>query len=353
MPEIKRRGRGAAGRPAPRYMRATTVPVHDGWTETAEDPLRTTVTDENPRTIISRNSSPDIPFSQSVNPYRGCEHGCIYCYARPTHAWLDLSPGLDFETKLVAKPNAPALLRRELAKPGYRCQPLALGTNTDPYQPLERRYGITRGLLEVLHDAMHPLMLTSKSSMVERDMDLLSEMAKHDLVHVYISITTLDPELAASLEPRATAPAGRLRTVARLAQAGIPTGVMFAPVIPFINDHELESVLQSSAEAGASSAGYVMLRLPQEVAPLFEQWLQLHRPDSAGRVLSAVRDLRQGALNDASYGSRMRGHGAYASLIRNRFALGKKRYGLDKAKRSLNCGSFRPPVSASPQLQLL
>ena len=353
LPDSIRRGRGAAGSPQPRYMNNAVVPVHDGWGEPDESTLRTTVTDESPRTIISRNDSPDVPFSQSINPYRGCEHGCIYCYARPTHAWLDLSPGLDFETRLFAKPGAATLLRRELAKPGYKCKPIALGTNTDPYQPIERKRGITRSILEVLRDTMHPVMLTTKSSMVERDIDLLSEMAGHGLAQVYISITTLDHELAASLEPRATAPSRRLRTVKALSDAGIPTGVLFAPVIPFINDHELEAVLQQSAAAGASNAGYVMLRLPHEVAPLFSQWLQLHRPEAASRVLAAIRDLRQGRLNNASYSSRMRGKGNYASLIRDRVTLCKKRYGLNKPRPTLNCSSFIAPSSDEPQLRLI
>lgn len=353
LPEVKLPGRGAAGRPAPRYMQAATSPVYDGWGAPDVQPLVTTVTEENPRTIISRNSSPDIPFSQSINPYRGCEHGCIYCYARPTHAWLDLSPGLDFESKLFAKANAAVLLRRELAAKAYHCKPIAIGTNTDPYQPLERKRMITRSLLEVLRDTKHPLLLTTKSSMVERDIDILSDMASDGLVHVYISITTLDSQLAASLEPRATAPNRRLRSVAKLVEAGIPTGVLFAPVIPFVNDHEMESVLEQSAAAGADYAGYVMLRLPHEVAQLFEQWLQLHRPDSAKRVLSVVRSLRDGKLNDAHYGSRMRGQGAYADLIQKRFALCRRKYGLAQPRRTLNCSAFKPPVLSSPQLQLL
>ena len=347
------KGRGATVSPAARYTSTTSEPYDDGW-ELGEEPekLKTTVTDEKARTIISRNQSPDVPFTQSINPYRGCEHGCIYCYARPTHAYMDLSPGLDFETRLYAKPNAAELLRHELADPRYRCRPIAMGTNTDVYQPIERERKLTRSLIKVLHDHKHPLMLTTKSSLVERDMDLLTDMAVDQLVSVYVSVTTLDHDLARHMEPRATAPKRRLQTIARLADAGIPVGVLFAPVIVFLNDHEMENILEQAAQAGAYRAGYVMLRLPQEVAPLFEQWLADHRPLAAKRILAAIRDMRDGELNDSRYGQRMRGNGPMAYLIRQRYHLCCDRLGFNQEYIALNTTDFIPPAVNDAQLKL-
>ena len=340
------KGRGAASNPASRYLETETEPFDDGWGRDEEATPRpaTTVIADASRSVIARNDSPDVPFDQSVNPYRGCEHGCIYCYARPSHAWLDLSPGLDFETRLFAKPDAARLLKRELARSGYRCRPIALGTNTDPYQPIERRWRITRAIVEVLHDCDHPLLITTKSSMVERDLDLLSAMAKKRLVKVAISVTTLDRTLARRMEPRATAPQRRLQSLEALAAAGVPTGVMFAPVIPALNDGELERVLQQAARRGVRYAGYVMLRLPHEVRRLFEEWLHVHYPDRAARVLEQVRDVRGGRENDPRFGHRMRGSGVFAELIRQRFLSQCRRLGLNDTRPHLDTAAFRPPA---------
>ncbi|MDD9825116.1 MAG: PA0069 family radical SAM protein [Gammaproteobacteria bacterium] len=349
-----RKGRGALGNPAPRYLPVERQIADDGWGGQAPGPgprLRTTVTLESPRSIVSRNRSPDVPFDRSINPYRGCEHGCIYCYARPTHAYLDLSPGLDFETRLFAKPAAAELLRRELSRNGYRCRPIALGTNTDPYQPIERRFQVTRQIIEVLADCGHPLLITTKSSLVERDLDLLAPMAARGLVKVSLSLTTLDHDLARRLEPRATAPRRRLQTLERLAAAGIPAGVMFAPVIPAVNDRELEEVLRQAAAVGCRFAGYVVLRLPREVRGLFRQWLRSHRPRAEGRVFQLIRELRQGRENDPRFGTRMKGSGAFALLIAQRFRLCCSRLGLNRAPLALDTGRFRPP-SAPPARQL-
>lgn len=350
---VPRRGRGAPANPAPRYGESIRERFDDGWTDAdpALDPLPTTVTVERARTIISRNDSPDIPFEQSLNPYRGCEHGCVYCYARPAHAYMDLSPGIDFETRLFAKPDAAALLRRELAAPGYRCRPLALGANTDPYQPIERRWRITRQVLEVLVETRHPFIVVTKSALVERDLDLIAPAAAAGLAEVHVSVTTLDRGLARRLEPRAAAPDRRLQTVARVAAAGVRVGVLFAPVIPALNDHELEAVLGAAAKAGARHAGYVLLRLPREVAPLFEQWLDLHAPQAAGRVLGLLRQMRGGRDNDSRFGSRMRGTGELAALLARRFDLACRRTGLTRSARALDTTQFRPPGGA--QLDLL
>ncbi|MCX8048284.1 MAG: PA0069 family radical SAM protein [Methylohalobius sp.] len=344
------KGRGAVSNPDSRYNATHHEPI-DGISENwdSKSAPRTEVSLETPRTIISRNRSPDLPFDQSLNPYRGCEHGCIYCYARPTHAYLNLSPGLDFETKLTAKPEAAKLLRSELQAPGYRCSPIALGSNTDPYQPIERRYRITRQILEVLCEFNHPLTITTKSSLVERDLDILAPMAQKGLVQVYISLTTLQPELARTLEPRATAPHRRLETIANLREARVPVGVLVAPVIPVLTEAELESILKAASAAGAQTAGYVLLRLPQEVALLFEEWLNTHFPHQAKHVLSRIRAVRKGEWDDPRFGYRMRGEGVFADLIGQRFRLAARRLKLDQPLPPLEVERFR---SHPQQLEL-
>lgn len=358
------KGRGATGHLPGRFEATTWQAVDDGWcadTDEAFAPpaLRTKVTDETARRIISRNQSPDIGFSQSVNPYRGCEHGCSYCFARPSHAYLNLSPGLDFETRLFAKTNAPELLERELSRAGYVPSPIALGINTDAYQPIERKRGLTRRLIEVLWEARHPFSLLTKNALVTRDLDLLVPLARENLVNVHFSVTTLDPQLSARLEPRASAPHARLRAMRRLHDAGVPVGVMAAPVIPWINDHELDAILQAAADAGACSAGYVLLRLPHEVAPLFRDWLQTHHPQRAAHVMSTIQQLRGGKDYDSTFGSRLRGQGVYADLLARRFTLAHRRAGFDvRTMAPLDCSAFRrpappgkpaKPVAASPQ----
>ncbi len=360
--EAPERGRGATFNPQNRYRREGREAYDDGWPDTSADsdaddepaPIKTTVTIQPARTIIAHNASPDIPFTQSINPYQGCEHGCIYCYARPTHAYHDLSPGLDFETKLFAKPNAPTLLRAELAKRGYRCDPIALGTNTDPYQPIEREWKITRGILEVLAEHEHPFTIVTKSALVERDLDLIAPMAAKNMARVYVSITTLDKELARSLEPRAATPLRRLQAVKALTEAGVPVGVLAAPVIPQLNDRDLEAILEAAAAHGARHAGWIMLRLPLEVAPLFRDWLDAHYPLRAEHVMSVLRQLRGGRDYDARFGERMRGTGPFAELIETRFALACKRLGLNRDRAPLDASRFRPPVATGPrQLDLL
>jgi DNA repair photolyase len=286
-----------------------------------------------------------VPFSQSINPYRGCEHGCIYCYARPSHAYLNLSPGVDFETKLFAKVNAADLLRSELSKPGYRCELIALGANTDPYQPIEREYRITRSVLEVLAECEHPVGIVTKNAMIERDIDILAPMAQKNLVNVYISVNNLDHELARRLEPRCTAPARRLKAIERLAAAGIPVGVLVAPVIPFLTDHEIEPVLEAAHAAGADSAGYVLMRLPYELKDLFRDWLEVHYPLKAKHVMSRVHQMRGGRDNDPDFGSRMTGNGEFATLLRKRFDIACKRFGFDTGKRHRSpiTTRFKPP----------
>jgi DNA repair photolyase len=341
-----RRGRGTGLSPAGRFERETREPIDDGWTEAEAPPaLKTTVTIERARSIISRNNSPDVPFAQSINPYRGCEHGCIYCYARPSHAYLNLSPGIDFETRLFAKVNAAELLRDELARPGYRCEMIALGANTDPYQPVEREHRITRGVLEVLAACDHPVGIVTKNALVERDIDLLAPMAQKNLVNVYLSINNLDHGLARRLEPRCTAPARRLQTIRRLADAGIPVGVLVAPVIPFLTDHEIEPVLEAAAAAGATRAGYVLMRLPRELNDLFRDWLDTHYPLKAAHVMSRVQQMRDGRDNDPAFGTRMRGTGELAELLRRRFDIACARLQLDAGRRgtALDVTQFRPP----------
>ena len=316
----------------------------------ASPTLRTTVTVENPRTIISRNTSPDVPFDRSINPYRGCEHGCIYCFARPSHAYHDLSPGLDFESRLFAKPEAARLLREELAKPGYVAAPMALGTNTDPYQPIEQHWGITRQVIEVLAECDHPLTITTKSDRVVRDIDLLAPMAKKGLAAVAVSVTSLDPKVAGTVEPRAPHPERRLTAVRRLADAGIPTYVSIAPVIPAITDHEIEHILERAAEAGARAAFFIPVRLPWEVAPLFQAWLEAHFPDRAGKVMAIVRAIRGGRDNDPGFFTRMQGSGPWADLLRTRFHLACRKHGLNRERIVLRSDLFRPPRGPQGEL---
>jgi DNA repair photolyase len=318
----------------------------------AAPPVRTTVTVEHPRTIISRNTSPDVPFDRSINAYRGCEHGCIYCFARPSHAFHDLSPGLDFETKLFAKPDAATLLRAELARPGYACAPIALGTNTDPYQPIERDWRVTRGVIEVLAECRHPLVITTKSDRVVRDIDLLAPMAAQGLVAVALSITSLDTRIAMTLEPRATAPERRLAAVRRLTDAGIPTYVNMAPVIPAITDAEVETIVARAAAAGALGVSYIPVRLPWEVAPLFRAWLDEHYPDRAAKVMAIIQSLRGGKDNDPRFGMRMKGQGPWAELLRTRFRIARARAGFADRRRTLDlrCDLFRRPAGAQGEL---
>ncbi len=316
----------------------------------AAPPLRTTVTVERPRTIISRNTSPDMSFDRSINPYRGCEHGCIYCYARPSHAFHDLSPGLDFESRLFAKPDAAALLRAELSKPGYVAAPMALGTNTDPYQPIERDWRITREVIAVLAECRHPLTITTKSDRVVRDIDLLGPMAAEGLASVCVSVTSLDPKIAATIEPRAPHPERRLAAVRRLADAGIPVYVSIAPVIPAITDGEIEHLVERAAQAGASAAFFIPVRLPHEVAPLFRAWLDEHFPDRAAKVMATIRSMRDGRDNDPAFFTRLRGSGAWAELLRTRFRIACRRHGLKGRRIALRSDLFRPP--AGPQGEL-
>ncbi|PPU92761.1 PA0069 family radical SAM protein [Xanthomonas albilineans] len=355
------KGRGAGSHLPGRFERTVSQAEDDGWplddsVEFAAPRLRTRVSEETARSIISRNQSPDVGFAQSVNPYRGCEHGCSYCFARPSHAYLNLSPGLDFETRLFAKTNAPELLRRELGKPGYVPSPIALGINTDAYQPIERRLRLTRRLIEVLWEARHPFSLITKNALVERDLDLLVPLARENLVSVYFSVTSLDRRLSARLEPRASAPHARLRAMRILHEAGVLVGVMVAPVIPWINDHALEAVLEAARDAGAESAGYVLLRLPHEVSPLFRDWLQMHYPDRAAHVMSSVQQLHGGKDYDSVFGKRMCGEGIYAELLARRFALAHKRLGYAVAPwPKLDCSRFvKPslPCAPSPQGEL-
>jgi DNA repair photolyase len=349
-------GRGALSNPDGRFLHLQREAVDDGWSEPDELPprLETTVLIDHAKSIISRNQSPDLPFDQSINPYRGCEHGCIYCFARPSHAYLDLSPGLDFETRLFYKPNAAQLLEAELRQPGYRCRSLSLGTNTDPYQPLERKLRVTRSILEVLARFRHPVGIVSKgAALIERDLDLLQDLARDRLVMVALSITTLDAELKRSLEPRAASPQARLRLLQRLEQAGIPTMVMVSPVIPFVNDAEIEQILTAAHAAGTRRAGYIPLRLPHEVKDLFREWLQVQVPLKAKHVMSLVQQMRGGKDNDPHFGTRMRGEGPYAEMIAQRFRLACRRLGINEGERqSLDCSRFIVPTQAGDQLQL-
>lgn len=350
----RRRGRGAAINLSGRFEPVSRELEDDGWNSLEELPaFKTEVQIEKPRSIISRNDSPDLAFDRSVNPYRGCEHGCIYCFARPTHAYMGLSPGLDFEARLFAKPDAAKLLERELAKPGYKVRPIAIGTNTDPYQPIEKEWRIMRQILEVLKAADHPVMIVTKSAMVMRDIDILAPMAEKGLARVGLSVTTLDRKLARSMEPRASTPSKRLEAIKALSGAGIPATVMMAPVIPALNDHEIERVLDSGKTAGATNASYVLLRLPLEVSPLFRDWLLRSYPDRYRHVMSLVRSMRGGKDYDAEFGKRMKGAGPYAWQIGRRFELAAKRLELNVVKRPLNCDLFVPPLGTGVQLSLL
>ena len=338
------KGRGAADNPQGRFE--TLARSRETEAEVQSRP-ETVVTLQRARSIIARNDSPDLPFTQSINPYQGCEHGCIYCYARPSHAYLGLSPGLDFETRLFAKENAAELLRKELSRPGYRCELISLGANTDPYQPIERERRITRGILEVLWEFRHPVGIVTKGSLIERDLDLLAPMAQAGLVHAFISIGTLDGEIARTLEPRAAAPYRRVETVRRLSERGVPCGVLVAPIIPFLNDKDMEAVLEAVSEAGARMAGYTLLRLPWEVKNLFKDWLERSYPLKAAHIMARIRDTRGGRENDPEFGSRMKGEGQFAELIRNRFAIACKRLGLNEGRRNqLDTTQFRRPGPA-------
>ncbi|HZF15882.1 MAG TPA: PA0069 family radical SAM protein [Steroidobacteraceae bacterium] len=353
-PPAPTKGRGALTNDKSRFEARKLEPVDDGWEpQPGVAEFVTHVSPEPCRTIISHNDSPDVPFEQSINPYRGCEHGCVYCFARPTHAYLNLSPGLDFETRLFFKAHAAELLEKELSKPGYRIKPIALGTNTDPYQPIERRLKVTRSILEVLQRFHHPCTIVTKGTLIERDLDLLADLAAKRLVSVMLSVTTLDDELKRVMEPRAAAPQARLRMIELLASRGVPVGALMAPVIPAINDHEIEGVVQAVAARGARTAGFVMLRLPHELKSLFSEWLQAHFPLKAEHVLSLIRDMRGGKANDPRFGSRMRGEGEVAELIGQRFKLAVRRAGLDRNPRTeLDLQAFRVPPAATPQLAL-
>ncbi|MFI7802041.1 radical SAM superfamily protein [Pseudomonas sp. DD1] len=338
------RGRGTATNLHNRFAPTVSVAEDDGWYQEVPPTQGTEVRIETATTIITRNTSPDLPFDRSINPYRGCEHGCIYCYARPSHAYWDMSPGLDFETKLIAKSNAAQVLEQQLSKPGYVCAPINLGSNTDPYQPIEREYQITRQTLEVLLRYRHPVTIVTKGSLILRDLDLLTELARQRLVAVMISLTSLDDELKRILEPRAAAPKARLRAIRVMREAGISVGVLCSPMIPMINDSELESLLAEAHAAGAQSAAYMMLRLPLEVAPLFEEWLAAHYPQRAAHVMSLVRQVRGGEVYDSRFGMRMRGEGPFADLLAQRFAKAIKRLGLNRREGfNLDCSAFCPP----------
>lgn len=345
MPIIPPRGRGTASNPHNRFAPTRSQVEDDGWfQEETPQSLATEVRRELAKTVISRNQSPDVGFDRSVNPYRGCEHGCIYCFARPSHAYWDLSPGIDFETKLIAKTNLADRLEEELGKPGYVPRPIALGINTDGYQPIEREYQLTRRALEILLRFRHPVNIITKSSLILRDLDLLAELASRNLVSVAFSLTTLDDQLKRIMEPRAASPSARLRAMRTLGEHGVPVSVITAPMIPMINDMELEALLEAARDAGARSAGYVLLRLPLEIAGLFEAWLQAHFPDRAAHVMSLIRQSRGGRNYDSQFGQRMRGEGIFADLLAQRFALACKRLGLDRREGfALDCRQFAPP----------
>lgn len=349
----RRRGRGALSNRSGRFETFTRENFGDGWENLGlPDAIRTTVSEEKPKKIITRNTSPDLGFDRSVNPYRGCEHGCVYCFARPTHAYMGLSPGLDFESRLFAKPNAAALLERELSHPGYAPRKIAMGTNTDPYQPVERERRITRQVLEVLDRFNHPAAIVTKSALITRDLDILSSMAERGLVKVALSVTTLDRKLARTMEPRAATPARRLEAIEMLSGAGVPAAVMTAPVIPALNDSELEAILKAASQAGAREAGYILLRLPLEVRDIFREWLMERLPDRASHVLSLIRSVRNGRENDAAWGRRMTGTGPYAWSIGRRFEIAAKRLGLNTVRSPLRTDLFRRPPAPGEQLRL-
>ncbi|MBI1174309.1 MAG: PA0069 family radical SAM protein [Sideroxydans sp.] len=342
------KGRGATLQIEGRFESVARERFDDGWGAAEESlpPFRTTVTVERAKSVIQRHDSPDLPFELSLNAYRGCEHGCIYCYARPSHGYLNLSPGLDFESRLFAKPDAAQLLRAELARPSYRCSPIALGTNTDPYQPIEREWKITRQILEVLAECRHPLSIVTKSALVERDLDLLVQLAEDNLVQVFISVTTLDADLARKLEPRAASPRRRLEAMRTLNEAGVPCGVMVAPVIPFLTDAELEHVLQAAHEHGAQMAAYTLLRLPYELKDLFRDWLSTHYPLKAEHVMSRLREMREGRENDSAFGSRFSGKGQFADLLAQRFRMACERFDFRREDKSLDTSRFQAPARA-------
>ena len=350
----RRRGRGAGLNPSGRFEPFKRQAVDDGWNTLDELPaFKTDVQVEKPKTIISRNTSPDISFDRSINPYRGCEHGCVYCFARPSHAYMGLSAGLDFESKLFVKPNAAELLERELSKPGYEVKSIAIGTNTDPYQPIEKDRRVMREILEVLEAANQPVGIVTKSALVTRDIDILSRMAAKGLVKVALSVTTLDRTLARAMEPRAATPTKRLEAVKALSEAGGPTMVMTAPIIPGLTDSEIERLLEAAQTAGAREVGYVLLRMPLEVSPLFKDWLLRHYPNRYRHVLSLLRSMRDGKDYDAEWGKRMRGTGPYAFQIRRRFEMAARRLGLNESRTQLRCDLFTPPRGAGVQLALL
>lgn len=347
------KARGAANRPGARFEPYTTEIEDDGWEgERDERVLRTEVTTEQPRRIITRNQSPDVPFDRSVNPYRGCEHGCIYCFARPTHAYLGLSPGLDFETRITAKPDAARLLAAEIARPGYAVGPIAFGTNTDPYQPVEAKMGIMRACLQVLHDWNHPVSIVTRGRTILRDLDLIGAMAARQQVFVGVSVTTLDADLSRQMEPRAPAPATRLAMIRALAAAGVPVRVLCAPMIPVLTAHEVEAILAAARDAGAHTASMIPVRLPLEVAPLFRDWLQRHHPGKADHVMTRIQAMRGGRDNDPRFGTRMKGEGVEAELLHQRFRLARKRLGYATESPPLDASRFAPPPRAGDQLSL-
>ena len=350
-----RKGRGAGSNESGRFEAEKRVPFDDGWGSSEDEPARlaTTLSVDATRTIIARNDSPDIGFDRSINPYRGCEHGCIYCYARPSHAYLGLSPGLDFETRIFYKPNAAALLRDELRKKGYVCRPIALGSNTDPYQPAERKLGVTRSILEVLREFRQPVTIVTKGALIQRDIDILSDMAREKLAVVTVSVTTLDRDLARTMEPRAATPERRIETIAALAKAGIPTGVLSAPMIPALNDREMEAILGRAREAGASVAGYTLLRLPLELKALFKEWLETHEPQKAAHVLSLVAQCHGGKIYDSAWSKRMVGGGPYAEMLAARFDRACRKLGYSpRSTHMLDTSRFRPPAQKGDQLAL-
>jgi len=350
-----RKGRGAGSNESGRFEAEKRVPFDDGWGSSEDEPARlaTTLSVDATRTIIARNDSPDIGFDRSINPYRGCEHGCIYCYARPSHAYLGLSPGLDFETRIFYKPNAAALLRDELRKKGYVCRPIALGSNTDPYQPAERKLGVTRSILEVLREFRHPVTIVTKGALIQRDIDILSDMAREKLAVVTVSVTTLDRDLARTMEPRAATPERRIETIAALSKAGVPTGVLSAPMIPALNDREMEAILGRARDAGASVAGYTLLRLPLELKALFKEWLETHQPQKAAHVLSLVAQCHGGKIYDSAWSKRMVGGGPYAEMLAARFDRACRKLGYSpRSTHMLDTSRFRPPAQKGDQLAL-
>ncbi|MBA85050.1 PA0069 family radical SAM protein [Thalassobius sp. S69A] len=349
----RRRARGAVSNRTGRFEQQEKLRVHDGWDLPEPMPaFRTEVREERPRSVINYIRSPDLPFDRTLNPYRGCEHGCIYCFARPTHAYLGLSPGLDFETQLVARPEAPQVLARALRKPSYRVAPIAIGTNTDPYQPIERDHGVMRACLKVLQAFNHPVAIVTKGTLIERDLDILAPMAARGLVRVGVSVTTLDARLARRMEPRVPSPKRRLATIRALTGAGVPVRVMTSPIVPMLNDHEIEALLEAGKNAGADAASWIMLRLPLEVSALFQEWLQAHFPQRAARIMARLREMHGGQDYDAQWGRRMRGQGPYAEMIAARFKTAARRLGLDCKQPALRCDLFQPPPRKGDQLSL-